>query len=367
MSIYRTNGFLVSLLEQASRNVTDPDHAEAQTYLNFFRALETSFFASKHPYVDLGLAMSELTRSDGTAPNLYTVHGCQHIFDLIKSLDKLAEEATSTPGTPISPLEAYILLSAAHVHDAQNVVKRKDHADRCYVVIQDHKDLFVPAATQQIYDVARVHGGSHPEYDKDTFRSIEVDGIGPPRLLLLAAMLRLGDELSENEERVPKNVANGHRISDASKLAHAYAKSFSRFELREGSLFLVYSVYPEQHELVVTIKGERMSFYDFLEDKLDEIELETRYCSQYARPDLSIFKIEVTIRRFAAKRPSGAVNSEKFTLHLNHGYPKSAQPLCQRSPQLKAKGFHRLNECFLEKSATVREKRPWWAAWRRSK
>ena len=347
MSNYKTNGFLVSLLEEAQGDSKHKDHAAAETYLTKFRALEDEFFENVHTQVDIGLAMNEVARAGASTPDVYTIHGCRHISDLIKSLDKLANEVSGRQGNhPITVLEAYILLSSAHVHDAANILKRESHPERCDKIIKKYRNLFVSGASQQIYDVARVHGGRHPDFGKDTFRSIAVDSSTPPRLLLLAAFLRLGDELSENEERVPQAVVNEHPISERSKLAHAYAKSFVSFELKNESLGIVYNVYPSEHNLHVEIDGVKTGFYDFLEDKINVIDRETRYCSQYARPSLHISEINITIRRYRGERPSQIASSETFSLQLNRGYPDLQLTLCQRSQELSEKQVQSLADCF---------------------
>jgi hypothetical protein len=353
MSEYKTNGYLVSLLEHANDNGKHPEHAEAQAYLTKFRDLEGTFFRDVHPYVDMGLAMSEVGEAGENTPSVYTVHGCRHISDLIKSLDKFAKEISKGPAIAITVLEAYILLCAAHVHDAANVSKRKNHPERCDDILTMHKGLFASITSQQIYDVARVHGGSHPEFGRDTFRSINSNNSTPPRLFLLAAFLRLGDELSENEERVPQIIVDHHPISEESKLAHAYAKSFVSFEFRNESLYITYGIYPSEHRLTATINGQDISFYDFLESKVDVIDREARYCSQYARPSFNISEITITIHQYQKERPSPVSKSETFTLHLNHGYPDLEHTLCQRSPELSGKRFEKLRDCFVEQPPSV--------------
>lgn len=348
MSDYKTNGYLVSLLEKANADIKHPQHSEAQTYLAKFRALEAELFEKVHPFVDMGLAISEVKLAQGKQPHIFTVHGCRHIFDLIKSLDKLAEAIADIPCDALTVLEAYILLCAAHVHDAANISKREDHPARCNEILIPYKLLFVTSASQQIYNVASVHGGTHQKYQKDTFRSIDTDNSNPPRLLVLAAFLRLGDELSENEERIPEPVVASHTPSETSKIVYEYAKSFQNFEYRKESLYVTFNVYPSQHVFFATIDGKTISFYDFLETKLDVIEREARYCSQYGRPIFSISQINILINVYDGERPSPLKKTVRFKLHLNHGYPDLDHTLCQRSPELAENSYERLRDCFFE-------------------
>lgn len=349
MSSYNTNGYVVQRLISAADKQTDKDHAEADKYLKSFRSVEENFFEKVHPFVDVGLAISETQASNVTTPNIFTVHGSRHISDLIRSLDKLAQAiAEDNKEYALTVLEAYVLLCAAHVHDAANVKERAGHPQRAKDVLQQYKELFSsPATIQQIYDVARVHGDSHERFGKDTFRDLDADNSSDPRLPLLASLIRLGDELSENPERVPDLVNKNHDHSDASKLAHAYAKSFASFELRKDTLYVVFNIYPMERNLKL---GENPTgcntFIDYLETKIDVIERESRYCSQYGRPMLNISKIAVLIRTFKEELPSAVDGTVKFDLQLTHGYPTANSSLCQRSPQLIERKIAHLSECF---------------------
>lgn len=345
MSAFTTNGYIVRLLEVASVNDED-----AKRYLSMFRGMEEKFFEKVHPYVDVGLAIRETQTAKRRLPNIFTVHGSRHISDLIKSLDKLVEAIHNSGTTILSPLEAYILLCAAHVHDTANVVKREDHPSQCGETLRKFENLFVSSAEiQQIFEVASVHGGRHSLYGKDTIRPL-LSSYNDARLPLLAALLRLGDELSENESRVPETVVINHPHSYISKLAHAYARSFSSFNLRGDTLFVVFGLYPEISNLFVEYRRKKKYFLEYLEDKINIIEQEVRYCSQYGRPYLNISNISVVIRLFKTAPPSQVGVEIKFDLPLLHGYPNTGASLCTRSPDLHNESVSSLMEFIESKS-----------------
>ena len=83
MSIYTTNGYILQCLISAAEDVHNKDHAEANDYIVRFRAMELHFFNYVHPFVDVGLAISETQLAGGATPNIFTVHGSKHISDLI--------------------------------------------------------------------------------------------------------------------------------------------------------------------------------------------------------------------------------------------------------------------------------------------
>ena len=334
---YTTNGYLVQLIEKASNNIKNEDHARAQGYLTKFRALESHFFEKIHSLVDVGLAFDQMSAAkDGSNPNIMTIHGCRHVSDLVESLDKLGSSIKRKKGaTPLNPLESYILLCAAHLHDAGNLGGRKDHPIKSNELIKDSLALFYDTETcQNIYDVARVHGGVNGKYGQDTFREIHGDNYSYPRLRLLAAMLRMADELSENPERVPTALLERFQASPASNLAYRYAECFRRFNLQNDTLDIQLRIYPDQHKFVTEVAGRSVEFFDHLEKKIDVIEKEAKYCSQYGRPDFDIRRVRLAVEYHEGDFPSEVTHRSTLTLDLDWGYPETLPSLSKRCEEL---------------------------------
>ena len=210
------------------------------------------------------------------------------------------------------------------------------HPDRCGEIIKKHLDLFYDTETRRnIYDVARVHGGESEEFGRDKFREINGDNYTPPRLRLLASILRMADELSENSERVPSELLTRWRASAKSNFAYRYAQSFRRFDLQFDTLDIRLRVEPEQHEFVGEVDGETLGFFDHLEKKIDVIEMEARYCAQYGRPDFDIRRILFTVEFCADSFPSVATNLSTLALDLDRGYPGELPALSARCDDLR--------------------------------
>lgn len=202
-------------------------------------------------------------------------------------------------------------------------------------MIKDHLDLFYGTETcQNIHDVARVHGGDSKNFGHDTFREIHSDHYSLPRLWLLAAMLRMADELSENPGRVPAALLKWFQASPKSNLAYHYAKCFQRFELQNDTLDIQFRLYPDQHKFVTVVDGKSVAFFNHLERKIDVIEKEARYCSQYGRPDFEVRRIRFTMDYYQDAPPSDVINSSTLTLNLDWGYPENLPSLSERCKEL---------------------------------
>lgn len=259
---YATSGYLVRRIEEATKDSSDEYHGRASGYLVKFRDMESYFFEHIHPQVDSGLIADCLNCvAEEELPNIMTIHGSRHIRDVVESMDKIAQGIEGKPrAVPLSPLEAYILLCAAHLHDAGNIAGRGEHPDQCGELIKKHLDLFYDTETRyNIYDVARVHGGESKKFGRDKFREINADNFTPPRLRLLAAILRMADELSENSERVPSELLARWQASAKSNFAYRYAQSFRRFDLQFDTLDIRLRLEPEQHDFVAEVDGESVS------------------------------------------------------------------------------------------------------------
>ena len=334
----KTTGYLFRSIANAADDTSHEKHSLAQDLSDKFRALEAHFFKKVHPLVDVSLAVDQVSqpRPDGGEPNIMTVHGCRHVSDLIASLDQVASYiAERSADHALDPEEAYILLCAAHLHDAGNVGGRKDHAERSGVLIEKHKLLFSGTERrEQVFDVSRVHGGSDHDYGRDTFRSLSTDNYQRPRLPLLAAILRMGDELSENPERVPENVLAWYKASGESNLAYRYAATFRRFRLAQDQLFVTLRVYPAQHEYVSTVDNRQTTFWEYLAQRLTKMEMEVRYCSRYGRPYLSLRRIRVLIE-YHEDAPPSLSTRRPLTLALDRGYPRESRPLTKRCGELR--------------------------------
>ena len=334
---YVTSGYLVRQIVKATKESSDEHHGRAGAYLKKFLALECHFFEHIHPHVDGGLIADGLgSVTDEELPNIMTIHGNRHIRDVVESLNKIGQSIEDNPrATPLSALESYILLCAAHLHDAGNIGGRSRHPERSGEIIKEHRDLFYDTETRHnIYDVARVHGGESRRFGRDTFREINSDNFRFPRLRLLAAILRIADELSENSERVPSQLVARLEASPKSNLAYRYAQCFRSFELQNDTLDVQLRVQPDQHEFVAEVDGERRRFFDHLEYKIDVIEKEARYCAQYGRPDFDIKRIRFTVEFFVDSFPSIATNLSRLALDLDRGYPDELPTLSERCDDL---------------------------------
>ena len=110
---------------------------------------------------------------------------------------------------------------------------------------------------------------------------------------------------------------------------------FRRFDLQNDTLAIHLRVHPEQHEYEADVDGRKVGFFDHLEHKIDVIEKEVRYCSQYGRPDFDVRRVRLTLEYYEENFPSPVTNTSTLTLDLDSGYPGTLRPLTTRCTELR--------------------------------
>ena len=344
--IEKTNGYLIGKIVRARKNQSGMDRSEAESYFTAFRSLEEHFFEKEHVFTDTGLAMAENVSNCGEVGGendrrftIMTTHGPRHVADLITNLDKLARNIDQKGNSNMGRLdihEAYILLCSAHLHDVGNIGGRKNHPDEIRDKIASNKTRIAGTfSAQQIFEVASAHGGEDEEFGKDKIRRIRTGKGTGPRLQLLAAMLRLADELAENPERVPEAILERLKAVPESLLAFAYARCFQDFHIEGETLQINFRVCPSQRNLTTEVEGDTVTFFKFLETRIDKMEKEAKYCSQYGRPELNIAEIKIAIFFHEDEIPSKVERTANLTLELEQGYPEELRPLSERCPELR--------------------------------
>ncbi|MCY4348116.1 MAG: hypothetical protein OXC17_15200 [Aestuariivita sp.] len=226
-----------------------------------------------------------LTAGDSEHP-AFTRHGLSHVNDVIRRVGQLlglGSQASSPAAHNLSSYESFVLLVACLIHDAGNKFGRDGHATKAKRILRqiangvlNEKELSI------ISKVAQAHGGKAADGSKDTIGALpEKDGVESceVRLQLLAALLRYGDELAENQGR-----ANTRGVAE-SDFPNLFCKCISvnvDYENRRVSLDFAINN-GESNQYGSNEQGENMYFVDYIWNRVVKAELERRYCDQFLR------------------------------------------------------------------------------------
>lgn len=129
----------------------------------------------------------------------------------------------------LEPLECFLLLSAIQIHDAGHVIGgREHHEQNTKVFLKEFNKYNVGSPEKKIiYDIARAHSGKDDPIGK--LPRSEYVSKSHVRIRMLAALLRLGDEMSDEASRASEFLFDENQLVEGSRLFHAFSISLSSF------------------------------------------------------------------------------------------------------------------------------------------
>jgi hypothetical protein len=294
-------------------------------YVTRYSYLSNQFNTWIHPYVVKG-AIS----IDGGYLN---DHGPDHIKKVILRVSDLLKKCSIN----LSEYELYILLLSIHIHDVGNIIGRNDHEINSFDII---KKYGLDAGQDRIeweciFDIAEAHGG-HPKDKIGELTDIDVLDF-PIRKPLLAALLKLADELAEDRTRASRLQLLAEQLPDKAKIYHKYSYCLHsvKIDLEARQIKLSFDV--EEKDLCRKYKKEvkkdgvlifeEVYLLNEIYERTYKTHLERMYCTRFTRPELQIDKIRVDIEITSEKRDS---RNKPLKYHIIYdlgevGYPKYSQ------------------------------------------
>ncbi len=298
---------------------TAPDEAyhnkERVDLYSPYRVVEAFMNSDVHPHV---VAMAAL--HDHPEGGYLTDHGPEHIRAVVSRASDLA----AAPGLVLSPQEVFFLLLAIQIHDVGMLFAgRKDHELNARQILDEiEKRANIDRIQRRlIHQIAQSHGGT-VNGSKDTIGALteEQEGL---RMQLLAAILRLADELSESRTRTSRYLLATGLISPRSEVYHRYAASLRdvRIAPAEKKVRLAFEI-AEPYVSNRVQKGDGEVFLlDEIYERTLKMHLERTYCMRFMRPWVDINVIEVNIGVFHEGYEKRLRDEDiKYTL-AERGYP----------------------------------------------
>jgi len=286
-------------------------------YVESYKKLEEYMNTNCHPNVTIGAALNE----DG----LLTDHGVEHVqmvihnaFQILSINNKIGE---------LVGYEIYILLLAIHFHDIGNISGRTEHEKRI-AEIMDIMGANIPLDRAErivVSNIATTHGGfvCHSDSDKDTLCSLDINetcnGI-PIRPALLAAIVRMADELSDDETRANRFLDETDNIPACNRIFHEYSKSLSPISITGNVVeFKFYIAHEIAFNKVPDEDGEYL--YDEILNRLKKCMCELEYCRKYSQGFIGITSLSIVLNVLQKDSGFRPEKTTKFNLRLS-GYPQ---------------------------------------------
>lgn len=271
----------------------------------------------------------------------YTRHDISHVDDVIDTAGKLLGAGIKDSlFDRLEPYETYVLLLAILLHDAGNARQRQHHEKQPKLILAAMGALPKLHSTEArlIASIAEAHGGRAPDGGKDTIAKIVQSDVVTisslkVRARLLAAVLRLADELSENPHRADPQALVKPYSPPESVIHNLYCKIIDTgVDYEARTLYLNFSI-PRamlDEEFVLKARSKKkILLVDYIVNRIEKCEMERRYCNRFLYP-IIYDRIRVKVEIFDHDEYSVL---ERFDWELaDEGYPAAPRAVKSIAP-----------------------------------
>ncbi|MBL1258011.1 hypothetical protein [Methylocystis sp. Sn-Cys] len=303
---------------------------EGTEYEAPYNELSAKFSSKIHPnVVELGNGLDRIFLTD---------HGPEHIKWVIKQAAELCSQGKIT----MSAYEAYIVLIAAHLHDVGNALGRRGHTTRIDEIFQL---IYGPLGFNKFdanfaEEIASTHGGNI-KGSKDTLSTLDADSTffgKPVKPQLLAAIIRLGDELSEAPYRANHLAIEAGKLPTGSEAYHIYAYGLHTTQIEAETRSIRLAFWLNEKYFMGPLEKDEGSVYllDYIFDRTVKTFDEAVYCTKYMRGALFFDKVHVEVAAYD-DRTKRRIKKVAYTLR-QHGFPSRSQghaDIYELAPELK--------------------------------
>jgi hypothetical protein len=283
-----------------------------------------------------------------------TMHDREHVERVRQvAADLIAESDT----IDLSPFELTLLLIAIYLHDLGNVMGRAGHERNINQVLKAANAM--PPVDTVEYAVAKriagVHGGT-VNGSKDTITTVSEREPVSGRIIrsrLLAAILRLADELADDVARANRVQIAAGTLPRESEVFHVVAAGLhSQMPTgRTREIELSYSFYDADVFMRMLGKGagEVRLLEEIFARSIKTFD-EARYCSRFMRPYLEFERVTVDLVIFDDDHE--VLHQVRYVI-AEHGYAMLSGTIYDLVPELdRYNGNGRLTPEHLEKIIT---------------
>lgn len=334
----------VLYLEELLRVLSDnndffPDHSK--NYYHSYCSVVDKLRESVYPSINLGLILH--SRKVG----LYTSHDGKHFDEVVNYAGHIIGVDTQNSVTEVakkiidgswhlSAYDIYLLLMAIRFHDVGNIEGREDHHLQNNIIpVMVRAGYFKSHIfeAKKVAEIASAHTG------KDTSTGLNDDSISRLSALenfegkqisprLIAAILRLADEICENEQRTFSSL----RIPYQNQIYHKYSESIKTNRIFNNSFDLKFAMTLGD---ATTLWGKDSGcsyLTDAIMDKLDVLNLERVYCNRFLPDDFRLESVSVEILIFDLDQNGNYRETHKEKILLqNNGYPVLNEKISDRN------------------------------------
>ena len=231
-------------------------------------------------------------------------HGKEHVKKVMEKVSEILR--FFPPGKGLTAYEMFVLLCAIQIHDTGNIFGRENHEQVIDIIFNKECKNIIPDKFERnlITKIAMVHSGQIFG-EKDTIKFL-LDNSNfnnfNIRERLLAALLRIGDELADDKTRADKYGIENDKIPKHSKIFHYYSQALHTVLIEKNQqngeleLVLEYDFDSDIARMKFIREDTEKYLIEEIYDRTIKMEKERRYCMRFLRPYFFLSRIKVNIR-----------------------------------------------------------------------
>ncbi|HEY3295383.1 MAG TPA: hypothetical protein VGL38_08085 [bacterium] len=204
----------------------------------------------------------------------------------------------------LTPYETYVLLAATYLHDVGIVYGRKEHELKCHEVLATLGSRAGDDVIEKliIVRIAQSHGGLTPTGEKDTIRNLDFRTriLGEHvRVQVLAALLRLSDELADERERANRFILeHNEKLLAGSEIYHAYSFALQSAIVEPPDIYLDFELLKKYADRTLAKEQGSVYLLEEIYKRTLKVQQETVYCMRFLRPLITVDRVRVKIDVF---------------------------------------------------------------------
>ena len=300
------------------------------------------------PYVTAGANATDATGN-------LTMHDREHVERVRRIASDLIDQSDTIV---LNHFELTLLLVAIYLHDIGNTLGRDGHERHIHRALTAAGTMLpidtIEYATAK--QIAGVHGGTI-NGSKDTISTLpEKPGVSSMhvRLRLLAAILKLADELADDPARANRLQLAAGTLQQESVIYHVVAAALHSQmpDVATREITLNFAFYdPDLFKVMIGKGAGRVYLLDEIFDRSLKTYNEARYCSRFMRPYVEFERVKVDIMIF--DKSHEPLHNIVYTI-TEHGYGNHKSTIYEMVPELCAyNGNGKLTPAYLERLLTV--------------
>jgi hypothetical protein len=277
-------------------------------------------------------------------------HGPGHIGRVLDKLGELLGDRILEDKV-ITPYELFLSMMAILYHDVGILRERKGHGDISASFLDvDDNDYIFDQRDKKIIRAAVVSHSSSKDIEAECaeFSNTEYIGGHDVRPRLVAALVRLSDELDEDYRRADPKVAAEIGIADDSRFYWAFSQRIlgTRPNRQRQEIYVGIQFEPADVNWTVHVDGKQRAFISVFAEKLAKINRERAYVARFLPEALRYPRLIVSVKPLPAC--TGWTTPREFIFTD----ATSPDEFIKAFPELSVRPFHDLLRKWLEEIRT---------------